>query len=180
MRAGLIVARVLEFLRENGYDELTYVDSIKVENGALVSELGYRGNNGVFAGYRYGTVLKKDKETGENVPTYARRTSSDPLLRSWRNTSMVAEQQALTPKRIARVLRTSKAVSMTGFASMMRSISWWISTTPLLTHSSPSNNLIRRWALRVSVAVGLHLAIKTVKFAACQKMAAASWALVPA
>ncbi|MBC2622681.1 helicase-related protein [Citrobacter cronae] len=70
---------VLEFLRENGYDELTYVDSIKIENGALVSELGYRGNNGVFAGYRYGTVLKKDKDTGENVPTYARRTSSDPF-----------------------------------------------------------------------------------------------------
>lgn len=70
---------VLEFLRENGYDELTYVESIKVENGALTSDLGYRGSNGVFAGYRYGTVLKKDKETNEMVPTYARRTGSDPF-----------------------------------------------------------------------------------------------------
>lgn len=70
---------VLEFLRENGYDELAYVESIQVDNGALVSDLGFRGANGVFAGYRYGTVLKRDKDTGDMVPTYARKTTSDPF-----------------------------------------------------------------------------------------------------
>lgn len=68
---------VLEYLRDNGYDELTYVNAIEVENGALVSEQGFQGTNGVFAGYRYGTVLKKDKETGKMVPTYARKSTSD-------------------------------------------------------------------------------------------------------
>ncbi|WP_147200811.1 SNF2-related protein [Pantoea sp. CCBC3-3-1] len=68
---------VLEFLHEAGYDDLTYVQSIEVENGALVSEQGYRGANGVFAGYRYGTVLKKDKETNSIAPTYARKSTAD-------------------------------------------------------------------------------------------------------
>lgn len=70
---------LLEYLKENGYDELTYVKEIEVENGALVSEQGYQGTNGVFAGYRYGTVLKKDS-TGATVPTYARKSNSDPFL----------------------------------------------------------------------------------------------------
>lgn len=68
---------VLEFLHERGFDDLTYVESIQVENGALVSEQGYQGTNGVFAGYRYGTVLKKDKDSGAMVPTYARKSSTD-------------------------------------------------------------------------------------------------------
>ncbi|PLR29238.1 helicase SNF2, partial [Chimaeribacter californicus] len=70
---------VLEFLRDQGYDELTYIEKVEVENGALVSEQGYQGKNGVFAGYRYGTVLKKDKETGEMTPTYTRKSTSDPF-----------------------------------------------------------------------------------------------------
>ncbi|MEE9647929.1 SNF2-related protein [Enterobacter soli] len=71
---------VLEYLRDNGYSDLTYVESIKTENGALVSEQGYHGNNGVFAGYRYGTVLKRDKDSGAMVPTYARKSNADAFL----------------------------------------------------------------------------------------------------
>lgn len=71
---------VLEYLHANGYDELTYVKEIETENGALVSEQGYQGTDGVFAGYRYGTVLKKDKETGAMTPTYARKSVADSFL----------------------------------------------------------------------------------------------------
>lgn len=71
---------ILEYLREQGYDELQYVKDINVEDGTLVSEQGYRGSDGLFAGYRYGTVRSKDKETGKNKLVYKRVTKKDPFL----------------------------------------------------------------------------------------------------
>lgn len=71
---------VLEFLREQGYTELQYLRDIQVENGALISEQGYRGSDGVFAGYRYGTVVSKNKETGQMESVYKRVSKKDPFL----------------------------------------------------------------------------------------------------
>lgn len=71
---------ILEYLREQGYTELQYVKDIQVENGMLVSEQGYRGAEGVFAGYRYGTVVSKNKETEQMESVYKRVSRKDPFL----------------------------------------------------------------------------------------------------
>lgn len=70
---------VLEFLQERGYDELKYVQDVEVEEGKLVSDLSYSGRDGVFAGFRYKTVMEKNKETGETRPVYKRYTPKDPF-----------------------------------------------------------------------------------------------------
>ncbi|MEG5932526.1 SNF2-related protein [Enterobacter hormaechei] len=70
---------VLEFLQERGYDELKYVQDVDVEDGKLVSDLAYSGRDGVFVGYRYKTVMQKDKATGETRPVYKRYTPKDPF-----------------------------------------------------------------------------------------------------
>lgn len=70
---------VLEFLKERGYDELMYVADVNVEEGKLVSDLNYTGRDGVFVGYRYKTVMEKNKETGQTTPVYKRYTPADPF-----------------------------------------------------------------------------------------------------
>ena len=70
---------VLEFLHDRGYDDLKYVADIVVEDGRLVSDLNYTGRDGVFAGYRYKTVMEKNKLTGETKPVYKRFTPKDPF-----------------------------------------------------------------------------------------------------
>ncbi len=76
---------ILEFLRENGYSDLNYVEDVNISDGVLVSEQGYRGRNGVFAGYRYGTVVSRDKETGDMRPVYKRVSQQDPFLAQFEN-----------------------------------------------------------------------------------------------
>ncbi|PHM30391.1 DNA methyltransferase [Xenorhabdus szentirmaii DSM 16338] len=68
---------ILEFLNEQGYDALKYVEKVEVEDGQLVSDLDYRGKNGVFVGYRHKTVMTKDKETGKVIPQYKRVRDKD-------------------------------------------------------------------------------------------------------
>lgn len=70
---------VLEFLKERGFDDLMYLASIEVEDGKLVSDQNYAGRDGVFAGYRYKTVMEKNKETGKTTPVYKRYTPADPF-----------------------------------------------------------------------------------------------------
>ncbi|EIX8137237.1 N-6 DNA methylase [Salmonella enterica] len=55
---------ILEFLQENGYPDLRYVQSVQMEGDEMVSET-YHGGDGLFVGHRYGVVQRKDKETGE-------------------------------------------------------------------------------------------------------------------
>lgn len=55
---------ILEFLQENGYPDLRYVQSVQLEGDEMVSDT-YHGGDGLFVGYRYGVVQRKDKETGE-------------------------------------------------------------------------------------------------------------------
>lgn len=76
---------VLEFLAEQGYDELKYVENVEVEDGQLVSDLNYSGKNGVFAGYRYKTVMTTDKETGATVPLYKRVRGKDGFSDQFEN-----------------------------------------------------------------------------------------------
>nr|WP_323851390.1 SNF2-related protein [Xenorhabdus sp. 42] len=68
---------MLEFLTEQGYDALKYIEKVEVEDGQLVSDLDYRGKNGVFVGYRHKTVMTKDKETGTVIPQYKRVRGKD-------------------------------------------------------------------------------------------------------
>lgn len=72
---------VREFLHEQGFDQFEYVQSVDVEEGQVVSDLNYSGPDGIFIGYRYKTVNKTDKETGEIVPTYALASGGDPFAR---------------------------------------------------------------------------------------------------
>lgn len=55
---------ILEFLQENGYPDLRYVQSVQLEGDEMVSDT-YHGGDGLFVGHRYGVVQRKDKETGE-------------------------------------------------------------------------------------------------------------------
>lgn len=55
---------ILEFLQENGYPDLRYVQSVQLEGDEMVSDT-YHGSDGLFVGHRYGVVQRKDKETGE-------------------------------------------------------------------------------------------------------------------
>ncbi|WP_074024517.1 N-6 DNA methylase [Xenorhabdus eapokensis] len=68
---------ILEFLQEQGYDALKYIEKVEVEDGQLISDLAYRGKHGVFTGYRYKTVITIDKETGEKTPQYKRVRGKD-------------------------------------------------------------------------------------------------------
>ncbi|EHH4325215.1 SAM-dependent DNA methyltransferase, partial [Escherichia coli] len=54
---------ILEFLQENGYPDLRYVQSVQLEGDEMVSDT-YHGGDGLFVGHRYGVVQRKDKETG--------------------------------------------------------------------------------------------------------------------
>ncbi|EBQ9479137.1 helicase [Salmonella enterica subsp. enterica serovar Kokomlemle] len=55
---------ILEFLKDNGYPDLHYVQSVQLEGDEMISET-YHGGDGLFVGHRYGVVQRKDKETGE-------------------------------------------------------------------------------------------------------------------
>lgn len=76
---------VLEFLQERGFDEFKYVADIVVEDGKLISDLNYSGRDGVFAGYRYKTVMEKDKTTNATTPVYKRYTPKDPFAAQLEN-----------------------------------------------------------------------------------------------
>ncbi|EKA2472012.1 SAM-dependent DNA methyltransferase, partial [Escherichia coli] len=51
---------ILEFLQENGYPDLRYVQSVQLEGDEMVSDT-YHGGDGLFVGHRYGVVQRKDK-----------------------------------------------------------------------------------------------------------------------
>ncbi|WP_340615866.1 SNF2-related protein [Xenorhabdus entomophaga] len=68
---------MLEFLNEQGYDALKYIEKVEVEEGQLVSDLSYRGKHGIFVGYRHKTVMTKDKDTGQTIPQYKRVRGKD-------------------------------------------------------------------------------------------------------
>ncbi|HFV4392640.1 TPA: N-6 DNA methylase, partial [Escherichia coli] len=50
---------ILEFLQENGYPDLRYVQSVQLEGDEMVSDT-YHGGDGLFVGHRYGVVQRKD------------------------------------------------------------------------------------------------------------------------
>lgn len=76
---------IMEFLHERGFDDVKYIKDVQVENGALVSESGYSGRDGVFTGYRYKTVQSRDKETRKSTFTYKRVRNSDGFLDQFEN-----------------------------------------------------------------------------------------------
>lgn len=76
---------ILEFLQEQGFDDLVYVKDVQVENGLLTSDLSYSGNDGVFTGYRYKTVMSKNKETGELEAVYKRVRGKDGFSDQFEN-----------------------------------------------------------------------------------------------
>jgi len=69
---------ILQFLQENGYTEFLYADRIETdENARLISDTNYHGRDGVFTGYRYGTIQGRDKETGLPVYKWGKRSAKD-------------------------------------------------------------------------------------------------------
>lgn len=76
---------VMEFLHERGYDDVKYIEKVDIKNGALVSENGYSGRDGVFTGYRYKTVQQRDKETGNSTFIYKRVRNQDGFLDQFEN-----------------------------------------------------------------------------------------------
>jgi len=81
---------VLEFLLDRGYEEFKYVADVQVEDGKMVSDVNYTGNDGVFTGYRYKTVMEKEKDpeggyTGRTVPVFKAYTPKDPFARQLEN-----------------------------------------------------------------------------------------------
>ncbi|EFO1393021.1 SAM-dependent DNA methyltransferase, partial [Escherichia coli] len=48
---------ILEFLQENGYPDLRYVQSVQLEGDEMVSDT-YHGGDGLFVGHRYGVVQR--------------------------------------------------------------------------------------------------------------------------
>ncbi|WP_337016462.1 helicase-related protein [Pantoea agglomerans] len=76
---------VMEFLHERGYEDVKYIDKVDIKNGALVSENGYSGRDGVFTGYRYKTVQQRDKESGTSTFVYKRVRNQDGFLDQFEN-----------------------------------------------------------------------------------------------
>ncbi|MCZ4061218.1 N-6 DNA methylase [Pantoea sp. LMR881] len=76
---------VMEFLHENGYEDVKYIQNVDVKNGALVSENGYSGRDGIFTGYRYKTVQQRDKESGKSTFVYKRVRNQDGFLDQFEN-----------------------------------------------------------------------------------------------
>lgn len=76
---------ILEFLQEQGFEDLKYIKAIDIDNGALVSENGYSGRDGVFTGYRYKTVQQRDKETRDVTYTFKRVRNADGFLDQFEN-----------------------------------------------------------------------------------------------
>lgn len=69
---------VLQFLHEQGFDELQYVDRIETDDaGRLTSELNHHGRDGVFTGYRYGTIQSRDPATGRAFTKWGRKSVKD-------------------------------------------------------------------------------------------------------
>lgn len=72
---------VREFLHEQGFEQFEYVQSVNIEAGQVVSDLNYSGPDGIFIGYRYKTVNKTNKETGQIEPVYELNSSGDKFGR---------------------------------------------------------------------------------------------------
>lgn len=67
---------ILEFLQEHGYPDLKYVRDIQLDGDAMVSET-YNGGDGLFVGHRYGVVQRKDKESGETIYEWDRKSGDN-------------------------------------------------------------------------------------------------------
>lgn len=67
---------ILEFLQEHGYPDLKYVKDIQLEGDAMVSDT-YNGNDGIFVGHRYGVIQRKDKESGETIYEWDRKSGDN-------------------------------------------------------------------------------------------------------
>ncbi|HBD5222400.1 TPA: SAM-dependent DNA methyltransferase, partial [Escherichia coli] len=72
---------ILEFLQENGYPDLRYVQSVQLEGDEMVSDT-YHGGDGLFVGHRYGVVQRKDKETGEIRYEWDRKSGENATVLS--------------------------------------------------------------------------------------------------
>ncbi len=124
---------ILEFLQENGYPDLRYVQSVQLEGDEMVSDT-YHGGDGLFVGHRYGVVQRKDKETGEIRYEWDRKSGETrPGSRhSWKSISMVRVSVAKIARRRTATasrwhcLRTS---SISGSRRTIATMSWLPNTT---------------------------------------------------
>ncbi|HEY3591702.1 MAG TPA: SNF2-related protein [Buttiauxella sp.] len=77
---------VLEYLTEQGYDKLSYTGDVTVDdNGIMNADRDYHGRQGVFSGYRYGTVVSRDKTNGIMKSSYKRVKQKDAFLEQLEN-----------------------------------------------------------------------------------------------
>lgn len=139
---------ILEFLQENGYPDLRYVQSVQLEGDEMVSDT-YHGGDGLFVGHRYGVVQRKDKETGEIRYEWDRKSGETrPGSRhSWKSISMVRVSVAKIARRRTATasrwhcLRTS---SISGSRRTIATMSWLPNTTMCSIAISRMNTLAIR------------------------------------
>lgn len=92
---------ILEFLQENGYPDLRYVQSVQLEGDEMVSDT-YHGGDGLFVGHRYGVVQRKDKETGEIRYEWDRKSGENATgfpaqLEKYLNGARIGGKDSATP-----------------------------------------------------------------------------------
>lgn len=97
---------ILEFLQENGYPDLRYVQSVQLEGDEMVSDT-YHGGDGLFVGHRYGVVQRKDKETGEIRYEWDRKSGENATgfpaqLEKYLNGARIGGKDSATAKRLPR------------------------------------------------------------------------------
>lgn len=139
---------ILEFLQENGYPDLRYVQSVQLEGDEMVSDT-YHGGDGLFVGHRYGVVQRKDKETGEiryewdrksgeNATGFPAQLESISMVRV--SVAKIARRRTATASRW-HCLRTS---SISGSRRTIATMSWLPNTTMCSIAISRMNTLAIR------------------------------------
>lgn len=139
---------ILEFLQENGYPDLRYVQSVQLEGDEMVSDT-YHGGDGLFVGHRYGVVQRKDKETGEiryewdrksgeNATGFPAQLESISMVRV--SVAKIARRRTATASRW-HCLRTS---SISGSRRTIATMSWLPNTTMFSIAISRMNTLAIR------------------------------------
>lgn len=139
---------ILEFLQENGYPDLRYVQSVQLEGDEMVSDT-YHGGDGLFVGHRYGVVQRKDKETGEihyewdrksgeNATGFPAQLESISMVRV--SVAKIARRRTATASRW-HCLRTS---SISGSRRTIATMSWLPNTTMFSIAIFRMNTLVIR------------------------------------
>lgn len=139
---------ILEFLQENGYPDLRYVQSVQLEGDEMVSDT-YHGGDGLFVGHRYVSSSARIKKQARSATSgTVNQVKTRPGSRhSWKSISMVRVSVAKIARRRTATasrwhcLRTS---SISGSRRTIATMSWLPNTTMCSIAISRMNTLAIR------------------------------------